>query len=163
MYDVELEVVKDNIIKAPIHCPYKYKFSKGEGEFYEEIFVVNSSICTLCRLCNFKSKLSIDIKEKEFVKYLTYQNEEVYDSILRQSSYLRKNNRIPLIILISPVVFDCMINFVYRDYSQEDRNAIKSYFFTKEKPICYILGCPVYLSPKLTKSSIMVVGEIEWK
>jgi hypothetical protein len=157
---VKLEVVGTGpYIKAPSHCPYALL----DKSFVSQILTVNSSICPLCKLCDFTlPKEEIEFKTEEFVKYLNLINTNISVSINNQNYYLKKNERIPLIILINPSVFDSMLNLIYKD-DKDTLYKVKSYFLTNESPICHILGCPVYLSRKLTKSEVMVVGEVSWK
>jgi hypothetical protein len=179
--DVKLEVWKTGpYIIAPDYCPYKKQEKdvqmeltenalNGGGYYFNDIdtgiYTVHSSICSLCKRCNFTSttlKPEMDIKTEEFVKYLTLINTKVSVSINNQNYFLRQKDRIPLVILISPEIFDSMLNLIYRD-NNELLNQVKSYFINTESPFCYILGCPVYFSRKLTKSNVMIIGEIEWK
>jgi hypothetical protein len=166
MITVKLETWKTGpYIIAPDHCPFKFWDSYGEDESYKGSLVVHSSFCPLCKLCNFTPAIlrpEIDIKTEEFIKYLTLINTKVSVSINNQNYFLRQKDRIPLVILISPEIFDSMLNLVYRD-NLEVLNQIKSHFLNNEVPLCHILGCPVYFSRKLTKSNVMVIGEIEWK
>ncbi len=173
---VKLEVWKKGpFIIAPSHCPYKVQEKDVHREYTSkmdgyslvvedlDVFTVNSSICPLCKLCDFTlPKEEIEFKTEEFVKYLNLINTNISVSINNQNYYLKKNERIPLIILINPSVFDSMLNLIYKD-DKDTLYKVKSYFLTNESPICHILGCPVYLSRKLTKSEVMVVGEVSWK
>lgn len=178
MNKVKLEIwKKGSRIIAPDFCPYKVQekdvhreyTSKGDGYSLIsddlEIFTVNSSLCPLCKLCNFIPNTidkETELRTDKFVEYLTLVNEEVATLINNQNFYLRKKDRIPLTILINPEIFDMMLKLVYKD-NIEEYNKVHSYFINNEIPICFILGCPVYLSRKLTKSKVMVIGEIEWK
>ena len=166
MINVKLEIWKKGpYIKAPQHCSYKFEDSYGEGDGYEKSFVVNPSLCFLCKLCQFESNIQVDkleIKVEKFITYLTFTNTEVSVSINNQNFYLKKQDRIPIAILINPEVFDMMLKLVYKD-DEFVYSHVHTYILNNEIPICYILGCPVYLSRKLTKSKVMVVGEIEWK
>lgn len=163
---VKLELWKNgpNII-APEHCPYRWwdSFAEG-GANYKEAWVVHPSLCMLCKVCQFETCTDIEeiFKPAEFVTYLTLLNEKVASVINNQNYFLQKNDRIPLAILISAEVFDSMLKLVYNN-NVESYQKVRAYFLTHEKPLCYILGCPVYLSTKLTKSKAMVVGEVEWK
>lgn len=152
-----LEVLNNGpYIKAPSYCPYK---------FYDNSrWCVHSSLCPLCKMCEFEPdsfERGIELKTDEFIKYLTLINTQVSKSINGQIRYLQKENRIPLVILISPEVFDSMLKLIYRD-DIEMYNLVHSYFLNKEIPLCYISGSPVLLNRKLTKSTVQVVGEIEW-
>ncbi len=165
MYEVKLESWDGEYIKAPDFCPYKVYKERGEGESYEWSFVIHPSICNICRLCNFiPSFIDIknDLRTVKFVEYLTLINKEVATSIFNQNSFLRKKDRIPLAILINPEIFEMMLKLVYADNEEKYKQAY-TYYINNEIPLCYILGCPVYLSRKLTKSKIIVIGEVEWK
>jgi len=167
MNKIKLNVWKTGpYIEAPDFCPYKFWDSYGEeASNRRQEFIVHSSLCTLCKLCDFTPALlkpEIDIKTEEFIKYLTLINTKISTAINNQNYFLRQKDRIPLAILISPEIFDSMLNLVYRD-NLETLNQVKAYFINNEIPLCYLLGCPVYFSRKLTKSDVMVVGEVEWK
>ena len=161
MIKVKLEVIGTGpYIKAPEHCPYA-----AVDTSYSDILTmsVNSSICPLCKLCDFSlPKESLDIKTEEFVNYLTLLNTSISISINNQNYFLRKNDRIPLVVLISPSILDSMLNVIYLN-NPEMLYKVKAHFLSSESPLCYILGCPVYFSRKLTKSEVMVVGEVSWK
>lgn len=155
---VKLEVYRQGpYIKAPEHCPYKYTEFDAPG--------VNSSLCPLCKLCDFTVDNVEELKllSTECANYLTLLNEDVYRSITKQSNYLVKQNRIAVAILISAELFDMMINIVYRNESKEQRKLVRAHFINNLSPICFILGSPVYLSLRLTKSQVQVVGEVEWQ
>lgn len=141
-------------IIAPDFCPYKVSEDV-------DIFIVHSNFCPLCKKCNFTQFL-LNLKTQEFINYLTLINTEISSSLQRQLSYLRKQNRIPLSILISAEVFESMLKLVYEGDTTGYTN-VKSYFLNNELPICYLAGCPTYFSRKLTKSKIMVIGEVIWK
>ncbi len=164
--NVKLEAWKTGpYLVAPDHCPFKFWDSYGEGLNYRGEQVVHSSFCSLCKLCSFTAailKPELDIKVNEFVNYLTLLNTKVSVLINNQNYFLRQKDRIPLAILISPEIFDSMLNVVYKDDSVLLLQ-VKAHFVNNESPLCHILGCPVYFSRKLTKSDVMVVGEIEWK
>lgn len=167
MIRVQLQVYKGSFIIAPSHCPYKEQekdpYVGLNGLINKDVFTVNSSLCPLCKLCKFVVPESmVEGNSEDFVRYLTLLNTEVSISINNQNFFLRKNDRIPLMILISPELFDMMMNVTYVN-SPESISAVKSYYLNNESPLCYLLGCPVYLSPKLTRSKVMVVGEVEWK
>lgn len=164
-------------IVAPSHCPYKFEEtvnsnmysvgidSGGITSSSSFVSIVNSSLCPLCKLCEFTPDVidkGLEIKTREFENYLTLINESVSKSISGQIFYLQKENRLPIAILISPETFDSMLKLAYRE-DVDQYNLAHSYFLNNEVPICYVSGCPVYLSRKLTKSSVQVVGEIEWK
>lgn len=161
MVDVKLNIWNNGpYIVAPSHCPYSYV-----DDLATKTKIVHPSLCPLCKLCNFtplEINNELDLKTEEFKKYLTFINTDISTSINNQNYYLQKNNRIPLQILISPEIFDSMLNLVYRD-QPEILPKIKAHYINNETPLCYLLGCPVYFSRKLTKSKVMVVGEIAWK
>ena len=117
-----LKLYNSKII-APDYCPYSIQendthFVTTKDTVYLEntdldIFTVNPSLCPLCKLCQFEPYLkledTIDIKTEEFIKYLTLINTEVSKLIVRQFTYLQKDNRLPISIFISPVIFDSML------------------------------------------------------
>jgi hypothetical protein len=181
MPKVKLEPINNGpYIKAPDFCPYKIMRENGFTVFenliikeqgmkpWDGIPVVNSSLCPLCRQCEFVSDLDFealsDVSQEErqsFITYLTYTNSRVSSNISRQSVYLAKEDRVLLAIMLSPETFDEMLKSTVSDENR--RKKITSYYVNVEIPLCYILGCPVYLSRKLTKSDVQVVGEVLWK
>jgi hypothetical protein len=181
MTKVKLEPINNGpYIKAPEFCPYKVERENGFSEIeklvakdmgvklWEGIPVVNSTLCPLCKQCSFVSEVNFDLyvdvtqeERQAFITYLTYKNASVASNISRQSLYLGKENRVLLAILLSPETFDEMLVDTIKDEGR--RSKILSYYANVEIPLCYIAGCPVYLSRKLTKSDVQVVGEVQWK
>ncbi len=178
MPKVLLKITTTGQVIAPDFCPYKepqYDYDvietpantcpclKPTGKF-----IVHPSVCCICKKCEFISDIdivessSLTQKEKDaFQEYLAHTNLKTATSLSGQHQYLLKQDRIPIAIFISKVLCDDMIKEVIKD---ENRGrTLLGYFLTEEIPICYVLGCPVYLSKKLTKSNIQVVGEVEWK
>jgi hypothetical protein len=162
-------------IEAPDFCPYSIKGAYIKGCCSEKGIqmdqcppLVHPSLCAICRTCEFISDLDLDLllelsleEKQKFIAYCTYSNTKIASNISRQYSYLTREDRIPIVILISPQTFSDMLNVVVE--SDLRRKKIISYYSNNESPICYILGCPVYLARKLTKSDIQVVGEVSWK
>ena len=109
---------------------------------------------------SFPSALTAEEKHA-FGEYLAHTNLKLAASLSGQNQYLSKNDRLPLLILISKLTYDGMADALIKDASR--RQAILGYLLLQEVPVCYVMGCPVYLSPKLTRSKVQVVGEIEWK
>ena len=163
--NVKLKKYYKHII-APEHCPYQSPAASVYGDKVDSTGVVSPLLCLLCKLCEFTpdgvdlSEFSGLIKDK-FVRYLIEDNYEVSASISGQNQYLRKEARLPLVILISSEVLDKMLIHVFPVI--EERMKVHSLILLNEVPLCYILGCPVYFNRKLTRSSIQVVGEIMWK
>jgi hypothetical protein len=160
MKNILLEVYKNGpYIKAPDYCPYKFYEN-------ESLNIVHSSLCPLCNLCKFdpfiKKLDELDLKTSEFINYLTLLNTEVSTMINNQNYFLQSKGRLPLVILINPEVFDSMLKLSYRD-DFDMYNSVHSYFLNTGSPICFILGCPVHFSRKLTQSKVMVVGEFKWE
>lgn len=160
---VVLKVVKTGpFIEAPKHCPHS---SVGVDPF-ESLEVVNSGICPLCKICDFVHEdfgdafLNDPDKEK-VIYYLSEFNSKVASSISGQMLYLSKEHRIPLSILISPKLFEQILQYICGE--KKNKQNLFNYFLQTETPICHLMGCPVYLSRKLTKSAIQVVGEISWR
>jgi len=142
-------------IEAPPFCPYKTDDT------------VHSSICQLCKICEFttyeveKEGIS-DTEKHSFIDYLTSFNSKIAASIAGQHKFLTKNNRLPIAVLISSHLLDQALQYVCR----EDAGRLQpllNYIIAAQTPICFILGCPVYLALKLTKSPILVIGETFWK
>jgi len=149
-------------IEAPSHCPYSSMGVKT-GEFP---LVVNSVICPICKICefipeDFSEDFLSDLDKEKVINYLSEFNSKVASSISGQMLFLSKEHRMPLVILISPKLFEQLLQYVCEE--KEKKQKLFNYFLQTETPICYILGCPVYLSRKLTKSSVQVVGEISWR
>lgn len=146
------------LIMAPDFCPYK--FSK------EGFSVVAPSLCPLCKRCEFVTDFAEDgITKEESQKitlYLKSFNSKIANSINGQFSYLSKEGRLPLMILISANVLEQCLQYAC-GVDKKRIEELKNFIFSNELPICHILHCPVVLSPKLTRTPIMVVGEIEWK
>jgi len=146
-------------ILAPEHCPYK-NYMNGTDT------TVHPSMCPLCKMCNFISGVTeistINATEvKAFQEYLSHSNKQVSSSLLAQIQFLRKNDRIPIAILVSDALLGSMLSECIED--PDRRSVIKSILLNKYHLICYVAGSPTYYSRKLTKSNIQAVGEIEWK
>jgi hypothetical protein len=152
------------LIIAPDFCPYAITEIDVEQE--KEIKIISPQICNLCKKCNFVSETiseGITIEESsKIAKYFTEFNTKIASSISGQQLYLSKENRIPLVILISSILLDQCLQYTCNN-NNERIEELKNYIILHETPICFIIGCPVYLSRKLTKTSIMVVGEVIWK
>lgn len=100
-------------------------------------------------------------ESKQIVTYLIETNKELSASIAGQITYLRKMDRSPLSILLSFAAFEAMLNALGYDLARRER--IKAFVAIAEASIAYIAGCPVYVSRKLTKTPVQVVGEVDWK
>lgn len=166
MPKVQLQRYKDTSkIIAPSFCPYRHCEERSDNLPIFD-YTVYPSLCVLCKICTFVPEstitgevLTADNRARIF-EYLTSGNAKVAGSISGQIAYLRKEERIPISILISPVLFDHMVLTLFPDISIQ--NTVKNYYFSVDEAICYVHGCPVYLSRKLTKSLVQVVGEVEW-
>ena len=150
-------------IKAPDFCPYKEEAGFVDGKYY---YKIHPSICALCKKCEFLTEdisdgIS-DVDRSKIVKYLVEFNSKIANSISAQNLYLTKENRIPLMIIINFDTLSQCLQYVYNNDSKKIEET-KNYILLHNYPICYILGCPVMFSNKLTKSPIQVVGEIQWK
>jgi hypothetical protein len=167
MSKVLLKITATGRVIAPDFCPYA-EVNLEEPRSKSVEFIVRPGICCVCKKCEFIPDIdimessSLTQKEKDaFQEYLAHTNLKTATSLSGQHQYLLKQDRIPIAIFISKVLCDSMIKEVIKD---ENRGrTLLGYFLTEEIPICYVLGCPVYLSKKLTKSNIQVVGEVEWK
>lgn len=163
---VKLQRFQDSdLIIAPDFCPYRF-FKKHKEGSQEGAYVVPPSFCPLCKRCEFVTEFAEDgiFKEEEqkIVKYFKEFNTKIANSISGQFLYLSKEKRLPLIILISVSILEQCLQYVCGD-NKKRIEELKNFIFSNEIPICHIFHCPVILSPKLTKTPVMVVGEIEWK
>ncbi len=173
MPKVELEIIeaKNGLIKAPSFCPYKKQYI-GVGHIndgvIDPIYAVNSSLCPLCKICQFEPKSteltsgSIDLSQenKEKVIRSLQENQRFLDSVMRQILFLQKNERIPLAIFVS---FNMIQDIIAKELTGEDYTKAIGLFTETDGPICFISAIPVYFSRKLTKSLAQVVGEVEWE
>ncbi len=162
---VKLEVLGNggSYIKAPDFCPYKEAIGFSDGQ---TIYQVPAALCPLCRRCDFTIEdTSLGITQNERDKchaYFTHFNTKIANSISGQQLYLTKENRLPLIILVNINLLDQCLQYVCNNNKQRIEE-IKNHLIFNETPICHVIGCPVVLSNKLTKSPIQVVGEVQWK
>jgi len=166
---VKLEILESGspLIKAPEFCPYKETVGVVEGV---SIYGVPSSLCLLCRKCDFVMEditmgITNGITQGERDKcnaYFTHFNTKIANSISGQRLYLTKEDRLPLIILINIGLLDQCLQYACEN-NKKRIEEIKNYIISNETPICHVIGCPVVLSNKLTKSQIQVVGEVQWK
>ena len=150
-------------IVAPAWCPYK------EGsEHVEDEQVVHVGMCGLCRQCEFipitalpESSLSPN-ERSLFVNYLTQVNIRAATTLSAQQAFLGKSDKLPIAILLSPTLFEELLHHVYAD-NPFRLQKVMSHFSNTEEPLCHLMGMPVYMSRKLTKSYLQVVGEVAWK
>ncbi len=180
MPKVLLEINNSGKVIAPDFCPYKepepplQEFAvtihnnPGIKLIPSNRFVVRPGLCCICKLCTFVPNIeglqitSPTATERDaFQEYLAHKNLKISASLSGQHQYLMKQDRLPIAIFISRVLYDEMIKEVVEDGQR--RQSLLGFFLNEEIPLCHILGCPVYLSKKLTKSNIQVVGEVEWK
>ncbi len=162
MYRVKLEVLGNGpYIKAPSHCKYSIIGSDSRLGLSS---TVHSTVCNLCKLCNFFisdfENVNVSQEERDKIQSYLVSYPEVSSSLLRQQRFLLQKNRLPLLVLLSG---DCCEKVFQNIFDKERAFRLLSYYSLHESPICYVIGCPVYYSRKLTKSSIQVVGEAEWK
>ena len=101
------------------------------------------------------------LRNDEYAKYFTDINSRAFSNITRQLKFLAKNNRLPLAIFMRGDIIVQMLQYVY-SHSIEKQQRLLSIYANEQNCICHVLGLPVYLNIKLTKSQIIVVGEIEW-
>jgi hypothetical protein len=156
------------MIEAPDFCPYK------ELDFrpaFDTIQTVSPSMCPLCKLCQFAPNLEASDSflmtslSKEEMKlcneYLLRFNSKLAKAISDQVSFLLSKGRATLAILVTATILENTLQYAIKD---SKKCKLLFYHYTNhEEPLCYISGSPVYFSRKLTKSSIQVVGEAEWK
>jgi hypothetical protein len=183
MPKVLLEINNSGKVYAPSFCPYKEPEVREEyinTSIYPERnlpgvklvpterFLVRPGLCCICKTCTFVPDIeglplsSPTQEEKDaFQEYLAHTNLKTSASLSGQQQYLLKQDRLPISIFISRDLYDDMTKEVILD--EQRRQSLLGYFLNEEIVICHVLGCPVYLSKKLTKSNIQVVGEVEWK
>lgn len=162
-------------IIAPTWCPYKESYSREDlievepGLLSQQLlkeYIVHPALCPLCRICDFvpeSSVLTVPITRDErdrLASYLVSGNVALSQSILGQQSYLQRNDKLPLAILLSAEVLDNMLASVF----DEDRRVrVRAHIIVTQEPICHAFSVPVYFSSKLTKSPVQVVGEVQWR
>lgn len=168
MPKVLLEINTAGKVIAPDFCPYKELDIEFRITHVDDRFLIRPGICCICKFCTFVPDIenlqsfSPMVQEQEgFQEYLAHKNLKVSSSLSGQHQYLMKQDRLPIAIFISRLLYDEMVREVVKD--EQRRQSLLGYFLTEETPLCHVLGCPVYLSKKLTKSNIQVVGEVEWK
>lgn len=151
-------------IMAPEFCPYKLIDQK---DWQDPCEIVHPTLCPLCRICTFVPSGGEEVQgltaceQQEFAKYLTNGDQKVARSISGQQVYLSKEQRIPLVILISITLLERMLNSVIP--AENRRRIAYNCVITSDQPLTHVLGCPVYFSRKLTRSEVQVCGEIEWR
>jgi|GEM_PF-2894517 hypothetical protein len=175
MPKVPLQIDNTGNVIAPDFCPYKvpqYEYGVINAPCLQPTgkFVVRPGVCCVCKKCEFipdvdvvEASLPTQVEREKFQEYLAHTNLKTSTSLSGQHQYLMKQDRLPIAIFISRTLYDEMVKSVIED--EKRRRSLLGYFLTEESYIClcHVLGCPVYLSKKLTKSNIQVVGEIEWK
>ena len=185
MPNVKLEIVGQGpYIKAPDFCPYKFSdypsnlqlsIKTSAGELHsvpnsQILYTIHPSMCVICKYCTFVSEfeessrdpLPIQAYEREaFIKYLVEFNSKIANDILLQHKYLLSKFRTPFAIFISPTLLANMLE--YCGMQETRKLVIQNIVFYKEQPLCTIVGCPVYVSRKLSRVPVQVVGEIKWK
>jgi len=176
MPDVKLEIIGQGpYIVAPDFCPYREIVTEAhasdttyviEGSYSK----IHPSICAICTYCTFipestgfrRDDLPIqDFERGVFIKYLTEFNSKIANNILLQHKYLLSKRRTPIAIFISPPLLSQILE--YCGMQEPRKLAIQDIVFYKEQPLCAIVGCPVYVSRKLSRVPVQVVGEITWK
>ena len=183
MPKVLLEINNSGKVYAPSFCPYKEpevkeEFVNSSIRLFDSLpgvklvpterFLIRPELCCICKICTFVPDIeglpltSPTQEEKEaFQEYLAHNNFRISASLSGQHQYLLKQDRLPISIFINRELYDVMAIDVIKD--EQRRQSLLGYFLNEESVVCHILGCPVYLSKKLTKSNIQVVGEVEWK
>lgn len=155
---VLLEKVSDSQdIVAPEFCTFKEK--KGN------VYSVHPSLCSLCKRCDFYVDFSDHnflLSKEEIRSYLLEIDSESSSSISSQISYLKRESRIPLAILISSVQLMKMLKHFTVDKPLQYQHLF-SYYINSNSALCYACGCPVFFSSKLSQSLIQVVGEVRWR
>jgi len=156
-------------IVAPDFCPFKQTDLTSQPSQSQVISTVSPSLCAVCKYCTFLIDISTDehcdlsVFEKEkFIKYLTETNTQVSSALIAQKQYLSKQNRAPLAILLTPSLALQAFQYICSPNAEQAKVKFNYYRF-HESPICEVYGCPVYVSRKLSKSFIQLVGDIVWK
>jgi len=178
---VNLKVIGNGpYIEAPEFCPYKESdntpdgytihassghiayFNRTTPSFPDRISPV---ICSVCKYCTFLPEIIEDteiVDVHKFIVYLTEVNSKLNYSITRQLGYLIKEGRQPLVILISAEICQQMLQYCFPQNVQQQQKLL-SYYSINQIKLLELYNLPVYVSIKLTKSPVMVIGEIEWK
>lgn len=100
-----------------------------------------------------------DVEGMDQIDRAVLANQIVLGSVMKQIHYLQTKDRLPLIILISYATLSAIVDTM--DVS--NKPLLLSRVAEIDTPICVISGLPLYFSPKLTRSGVMVVGEVEWQ
>lgn len=156
---VRLLKVSGPYVNAPDFCPFQ-----EDGK-------IHSSVCQLCKYCDFTPEIDTDIKvtsipkkvQESIAHFMCFKDTSSMNLLTSQSNYLRKKDRIPIIIVTSVAFFNKVIDVLKLEHSSELLNSVQYLAIEKNQAICKILGSPVYVSSKLTRADIQVVGEIEWQ
>ena len=96
--------------------------------------------------------------EKVRKAIMAYQ--PLIESLMKQSHYLQRNDRIPMAAFLSFATLQDVVNPLFTEPHQ---TKVLNYLTSLESPICIIAGMPLYFNRKLTKSAVQVVGEVEWQ
>jgi hypothetical protein len=175
MTKIKLEVIDSfkGLIKAPDFCPYFREITQeyvGKGSTLtpdinnnDPIRIVNASLCNLCKLCTFVhdgEDIIVSNEDIEKVKKAITAYQPLMESLMKQSYYLQRNERIPIAAFLS---FETLQEIIEPLFPEPYRAKVLSYIVSIETPICIIAGMPLYFNRKLTKSAVQVVGEVEWQ
>ncbi len=152
-------------IKAPEHCPYRILSDYATGNVWD----VSVTLCPICKLCNFMPDVDISNQTNSITQqdrdsislYFTQKNKKVANAMLAQFQYLVKEEKTPLLMIIQWKLLQEALDNVIQDF--EKRKCVEQYFLLNDAIICYCMGCPVYVSKKLSKTLLQVVGEIQWR
>jgi hypothetical protein len=157
---VPLRIVSDDYIEAPNFCPFSDTCVRSSGKY----LAVNPLVCGVCNTCEFIPDIfftdEISKEETLSFQYFFSTQQKIASAISGQIQFLNKKDRIPLQIIISSVLLKKLVDTCIKDEKRGEK--VFRLIIDKEQPICYIAGCPVYVSRKMTKSDVQVVGEVEW-
>jgi hypothetical protein len=80
------------------------------------------------------------------------------ETISSQNQFLRKKDRHPLCALVSAGCLEKVLNLLKIKNVPVTLQRIE----LEGKPLFFALGIPFYYSPKLSKATILIVGEASW-
>jgi hypothetical protein len=168
MTKIKLEITNSGKVIAPSFCPYAEKeLVEGTKVTNNERLIVRPGLCCICKLCQFVPTDIPIIKEimqseKDSIAiYLTQQNKKVASAMLAQFQYLVKEEKSPIAMIIVWNLLQEALKSVIEDIDRMKQ--LEQYFLLNDVAICYCMGCPVYVSKKLSKTLLQVVGEIYWR
>ncbi len=117
---------------------------------------VHASICLLCKRCEIIPPID-KLTSQFFQDCLSHSDKKASSSILAQIQYLRKQDRLPIAILVGDALLTRLL------IGEDNIASIRGRLLNHDSLMCFIAGAPVYYSRKLTLTEVQVVGEVAWK